>query len=252
MALATLNYFSRSLHRASTLTLIFPDDPPLPSPWPVLYLLHGASEDHTIWQRGTSLDRYLGGLPLMVVMPDGGLGWYTNSDQGAYEDALVKDVVGLVESTFLVKSERAGRAIGGVSMGGYGAVKLGLKHHEMFCSVHSQSGSLGVVHPGEPSRAKTLPADLNLVFGGDAYNGPNDPFAIVGRIDHGRIPALRVDCGKDDTLLGQNRRFHAHLDAMHVQHEYEEYPGNHSWDYWDRHLPEAIAFHARNLKAKRG
>ena len=82
-----------------------------------------------------------------VVMPDGGRGWYTNAAVGyAYEDDLIKDVVGLIDRTFPVKAERAGRAIGGLSMGGYGAVKVGLKHHEMFASVNSHSGALAIVH----------------------------------------------------------------------------------------------------------
>ena len=95
--------------------------------------------------RRTSIERYVDGLPLVVVMPDGGRGWYTNAVAGyTYEDDLIKDVVGLVDRTFPVKAERAGRAIGGLSMGGYGAVKLGLKHHEMFASVNSHSGALGI------------------------------------------------------------------------------------------------------------
>ena len=86
-----------------------------------------------------------------VVMPDGGRGWYTNAAVGyAYEDDLVKDVVGLIDRTFPVKAERSGRAIGGLSMGGYGAVKVGLKHHEMFASVNSHSGALAIVHQRLP------------------------------------------------------------------------------------------------------
>src|SRR3954462_3005000 len=145
MAFATINYFSRSLGKASSFNVVFPDDPAIPRPWAVFSLLHGLSDDHTIWMRRTSIERYVGGLPLGVVMPDGGRGWYTNSADGQspYEDDLVKDVVGLVDRTFPVKAERAGRAIGGLSMGGYGAVKVALKHHEKFASANSHSGALG-------------------------------------------------------------------------------------------------------------
>src|SRR6516162_1868606 len=144
MAFATINYHSRSLQKASSLNVVFPDDPTIPRPWSVYYLLHGLSDDHTIWMRRTSIERYVAGLPLVVVMPDGGRGWYTNavSPGGlAYEDDLIKDVIGLIDQTFPVKAERSGRAIGGLSMGGYGAVKLGLKHHERFVSVNSHSGA---------------------------------------------------------------------------------------------------------------
>ena len=79
MAFATINYFSRSLKKASSFNVVFPDDPNVPQPWSVFYLLHGLSDDHTIWMRRTSIERYVDGLPLVVVMPDGGRGWYTNA-----------------------------------------------------------------------------------------------------------------------------------------------------------------------------
>lgn len=116
MAFAAIQYYSQSLRKASSVNVIFPDNPPLRRPWAVLYLLHGLSDDHTIWVRRTSIERYVQGWPLMVVMPDGGRGWYTNAVEGpAYEDDLIKDVIGLIDRTFPVKAERSGRAIGGLS-----------------------------------------------------------------------------------------------------------------------------------------
>ena len=140
MAFARINYHSRSLQKASSVSVVFPDDPAIPRPWSVFYLLHGLSDDDTIWMRRTSIERYVEGLPLVVVMPDGGRGFYTNAVIGyAYEDDLIKDVAGLIDRTLPVKAERSGRAIGGLSMGGYGAVKIGLKHHKMFASVNNSS-----------------------------------------------------------------------------------------------------------------
>ena len=78
-----------------------------------------------------------------------------------------------------------------------------------------------------------------------------DPAAIVERIDHGRVPALRLDCGTDDFLLEENRSFHRLLEALHIPHEYHEFPGGHNWTYWDLHVQEAVAFHAYNLQLKR-
>jgi S-formylglutathione hydrolase FrmB len=250
MAFATIQYFSRSLQKASSFNVIFPDDPAKARPWSTFYLLHGLSDDHTIWARRTSIERYVQDLPLVVVMPDGGRGWYTNAVEGyAYEDDLMKDVVGLVDRAFPVRAERDGRAIGGLSMGGYGAVKLGLKHHETFCSVNSHSGALAFTR-NDPKKGKELSPEFGRIFGPEPKDGPEDPFAIVEKIDHGRIPAMRIDCGTEDFLLDQNREFHKFLEERHVAHEYEEFPGSHSWAYWDRHVQEAIAFHARNLKIK--
>src|SRR3954469_21578484 len=187
MGFATINYFSRALLKASSFNIVFPDDPKVPRPWAVLYLLHGLSDDHTIWMRRTSIERYLEGLPLAVVMPDGGRGWYTNALEGyAHEDDIIKDVVGLVGRTFPVKAERAGRAIGGLSMGGYGAVKLGLKHHEMFASVNSHSGALGFALR-DPEKGNEASPEFIAICGGPAKGGPQDPFALVEKVDHGRI-----------------------------------------------------------------
>ena len=247
MAFATINYFSKSLRKASTVNVVFPDDAAIPRPWSAFYLLHGLSDDQSIWMRRTSVERYAAGLPLVVVMPDGGRGFYTNAAEGfAYEDDLLKDVVGLVDRTFPVKAERAGRAIGGLSMGGYGAVKVGLKHHEMFASVNSHSGALDFL--SDPKHIAGFGKEFVRVFGPDPKDGPEDPFAIVQKLDHGRLPALRIDCGTGDFLLEGNRAFHEHLKALHIPHEYEEYPGAHDWGYWDQHIREALAFHARNLK----
>ena len=113
--------------------------------------------------------------------------------------------MGLVERTFPVKAERAGRAIGGASMGGFGAVKIGLKHHDRFASAHAHSGPLAVLR-AEKGKQQTLPPDLRRVFGDKAFGGPDDPFAIVEKLDHGRLPALRIDCGTEDEFLDRTGR----------------------------------------------
>jgi putative tributyrin esterase len=249
MAFATISYHSRSLQKASSFNIVFPDDPKISRPWAVFYLLHGLSDDHTIWMRRTSIERYLADLPLACVMPDGGRGWYTNAAEGyAYEDDLIKDVLGLVERTFPVKAERAGRAIGGLSMGGYGAVKVGLKHADLFGSINSHSGALGFMR--NPQEGRRASPEFARIFGEKPADGAEDPFAIVERMDHGLIPPMRIDCGKEDFLIDQNRKFHQHLVSLRVSHEYEEFPGSHNWEYWDLHVREAIAFHVRNLKLK--
>jgi S-formylglutathione hydrolase FrmB len=86
------------------------------------------------------------------------------------------------------------------------------------------------------------------ICGKSSHGGPEDPFAIVEGIDHGRIPALRIDCGAEDGLIEQNRAVPNHLEKLQVPHEYQEDPGAHDWAYWDLHVQEAIGFHARNLK----
>lgn len=246
MAFASVNYYSHSLEHASSFNILFPDSPDAKEPWGVYYLLHGLSDDHTTWMRRSLIERYTLGMPLVVVMPDGGRGWFTNAEVGdAYEDDLLKDVMGLVERNFPVKKERAGRAIGGLSMGGFGAIKLALKHPKLFASANSHSGVLGLLR--NPFEGKLLMKEFVPIFGEDSRGGPEDPFALAEEVDREHLPALWIDCGEEDPFLLQNRAFHAHLDKLEIPHVYQEFPGTHNWQYWGEHVREALTFHARNL-----
>lgn len=239
MALCELRYYSAALEKMTAATLILPEG--RSGPFPTLYLLHGLSDDHTGWIRNTSLERYAAAYPFIIVMPDGGRGYYTDAPGGdAYETAIVRDLVSYIDHTFQTDARRGARAIGGLSMGGYGALKLGLGHPDLFGSVTSHSCSRAVVwtHDPDPPEEKFL-----RVFGPDPQGTAADLFALTERIDHATLPALSLDCGVDDELLAVNRRLHAHLAALHIPHLYREYRGGHAWQYWDRRIQEALEFH---------
>lgn len=246
MALCELKYFSPALGKATAANVIVPER--MQGPFPVLYLLHGLSDDYTIWQRRTNLERYLHKLPLIVVMPDGGRGFYCDALQGAaYETAMVRDLVEFIDGIFNTRTGRNGRALAGLSMGGYGAVKLALQHPAKFCCAVSHSGAMAFGHksmPDEDPRAN----EFRRIVGKDAGGGPNDLFVLSQQIGPANRPALRIDCGTEDFLLEDNRDFHAHLEKIGYAHEYQEFPGGHTWDYWDEHVREAIAFCARHLE----
>src|SRR4051812_53726 len=221
MAIATIQYYSHSLSKASTFNAIFPDSPDARRPWSVYYLLHGLSDDYSTWMRRSSIARYTLVYPLMVVMPDGGRGWYTNAQDGdAYEDDLIKDVMGLIEADFPVRAERKGRAIGGLSMGGFGAIKLGLKHPKIFASVNAQSGVVGFLR--DPEESKKICPEFTRIFGESPTDGPEDPYALAAGARPKKLPAIRLDCGDEDPFLHQNRAFHAHLEGLDIAHEYAE------------------------------
>lgn len=246
MAFCELKYFSKALEKAAAATVLLPEGSH-PGPFPVLYLLHGLSDDNTAWTRWSSIERYVRALPLIVVMPDGGRGFYCDAEQGlAYETALVRDLVGYVDSMFQTRATRDGRALAGLSMGGYGAAKLALKFPEMFCGAVSLSGAMGFAH-------RTLGSDepwqreFARVVGADPVGGPNDLYALAAGLENSRRPALRIDCGVDDFLLEDNRAFHAFLTETGYPHDYVENAGAHEWGYWDRHIQEAITFLARPL-----
>lgn len=247
MAFCELRYFSPALGMQTAANIILPETPARPGPYPVFYLLHGLSDDYTIWCRRTSLERYVSDLPLIVVMPDGGRGFYTDALEGfAYETSIMTDLIGLIDRTFPTKKERTGRCIGGLSMGGYGAIRLALRFPDMFCSAVSHSGAMGFgqgVFDGEDAWAK----EMRRIVGVKPAGGINDLFALAEKVDRDLLPALRIDCGTEDFLIEANRAFHTHLTALNIPHEYEEFPGGHTWEYWDTHILSALAFHARNL-----
>jgi putative tributyrin esterase len=251
MAFCELKYFSQSLGKAQAANIILPETN-RGGPYPVFYLLHGLSDDHTIWMRRTSIERYVQDLPLIVVMPDGGRSFYTDmAEGGAYESSIVKDLIGLIDATFHTKHNREGRVIGGLSMGGYGAAKLALKFPDLFCSAVSHSGALQFGHlPIEAERDPARRAEWKRIVGANPVGGDNDLFALAAKLPADKRPKLRIDCGTEDFLLDSNRAFHKHLETIGFPHEYAEYPGAHTWAYWDVHVQEAIAFHAKALGIK--
>ncbi len=212
-------------------------------PYPVFYLLHGQSDDYTMWHRRTRIEWYVQHLPLIVVMPDGFRGWYTNNDNGpAYATYMAEELPAFVERHFQARAERAARAIGGLSMGGYGAFRLALGYPDRYVSANSHSGALNAFphFMEEPEK--------QLIFGREPLGSEHDLLVLAKRARAaGRLPALRIDCGSEDFLIEYNRAFHADLEALGVPHDYAEYPGVHSWDYWDEHIREALAFHAKAL-----
>ena len=251
MALAEIRFFGASVGFQTTMNVILPESGK--GPFPVFYLLHGLSDDHTTWTRRSNIERYVAGLPLIVVMPFGHRGWYSNSHanpQERHEDHIVKDVVGIVDRMFPTIAGREGRVLGGLSMGGYGAVKLALKYPNMFCSAVSHSGAthLPVHHlMQEPEKHKESIRDCRAIFGPDWEGGPNDCVALAKRCPKKLRPQIRFDCGKKDFLLRMNREFHRELTGLNYPHEYREFPGGHEWGYWDEHVLGAIAFHRRVL-----
>ena len=249
MSLVHVHFRSRVLIRDTAFSAIVPDD--APPPWPVTYLLHGLSDDHTKWQRMTAVERLAQRHGLMIVMPDGGRGGYANNVRGPrWFDYLVEDVIGGVERHFRVRTDRGGRSVGGLSMGGYGAMLLGLRRPDLFGSVVSHSGALlwGRV-AARDYRGGLHDREYEDVFGPEPAGGENDLLALAkGRAEEGvQLPAMRLDCGRDDYILRYTTEVHRGLEALGVPHEFELFDGGHAWDYWSARLPEALAFHARHV-----
>lgn len=233
MTIATTRFFSAALRRQTTYTVILPEPSVGPGPYPVLFQLHGASDDHVAWIQRANLARHVERLGLIVVLPDGGLSYWANlGPRERYEDFLVDDLTDHLARTFPVRQDKA--AIGGLSMGGFGAVYLGLRHPDLFASVWAHSGPFRSGDLGELERthAARLLEELH---------------AAVDAADPENMPVLALDCGVDDALLDGNREFHHRLCGLELPHTYLEFPGAHTWSYWDAHVVEALAQHVTVL-----
>ena len=244
MSLCNVSFRGESIGKACGMNVMLPDEGD--GPFAVLYLLHGLSDDYTIWQRRTSVERYAADHGLIVVTPDGHRSFYCNDPRPggmAYEDHIVKDVVGFVDKWFPTVPQRRGRAIAGLSMGGYGSMMLALRHPDMFAAVSSHSSAFGFAHE---QRGRAGIDDLAAAL----PEGEYDCFTLAEKLQAaGGDLAIRFDCGTEDGLLEGNRAFHAHLDAIGVAHGYAEYPGEHNWAYWDEHVQETLAFVAGHVSA---
>jgi len=209
-------------------------------PYSTFYLLHGLSDDHTAWMRRSRIEVYAAKYPMIIVMPDGGRGFYTNHEKGPqWAKHMAEELPAMIERTFPAKTTAKGRCIGGLSMGGYGALRLALGYPGRYNSANSHSGA--VMNGTKP---QDIPERV-LIYGVDPSNSDHDLLTLARRAKSiGQLPKIRIDCGVDDFLLPDNRQFHQSLLDMGIEHQYEEFPGVHDWDYWDLHVREALAFHA--------
>lgn len=241
MPFLELKYFSNALGMATSANVILPD-PSLEPPYNVMFLLHGLSDDHTIWSRRTSIERYVEGLPLIVVMPNGGRGFYTNAEVGfAYGTAIGEELPAIIKRYFPVRDEWC---IAGLSMGGYGAIRLALAYPDLFRSTASHSGALAFGHEALFDDDASQ-HEFGRILGKNPIGSQHDLFHLAETCPN--VPAIRIDCGVDDFLLQHNRQYTQFLKEKGIAYEYEEFPGDHTWDYWDTHVQEAIAFHRKNL-----
>jgi putative tributyrin esterase len=205
-----------------------------------LYLLHGLTGGYLDWSTRTNLARLAHGLPLVIIMPDGENAWYTNAaDKGPkFEDYIADDLVKDVESKYRVIRSRYGRAIAGLSMGGYGALKIALKRPGTFAAAGGFSSALGVTDPAFDDRMTSFKDQLYKIYGpaGSETRTANDILLIADKAKPESAPSLYMDCGTSDGLLDENRALTAVLQKRGLAYEYHEVPGAHTWQYWNRRV----------------
>lgn len=243
--ITTLRFQSESLGQERAVNVLLPlDYETSTSRYPTLYLLHGLGDDHTAWSFMTNLSGYAARHKTIVVMPDAGRSWYVNNaanPKERFEDFIVKDLVPFIDSHYRTIPLRRARAVAGLSMGGYGASFLGLKHYRLFGAIGAFSGAVGIAHepPDAPDLNQRMQQEIQPHFG-PANSGARrerDPFALLEKVPAPEIPVLYIACGGQDFLLKQNRDFIQLLSEKKIPYEYREIsPRVHSWDFWDEQI----------------
>jgi putative tributyrin esterase len=223
--------------------------------YPVLYLLHGYTDHYPAWVSYSRLTDYARGYEEIIVMPEGDNGFYTNSHEDAnlaWEDFLLLDLIPYVDSHYRTVAARSGRAIAGLSMGGYGAMKLGLKHPDLFAAVASLSGALAAARPREaPDEDAEFQKLLSNVFGppDNPARAQEDPFELVEKVPADQLPQLYISVGSGDFLLQENRDFVKLLSDLKMPYQYREFPGKHEWPVWDREIQVVLSLQAAVIGA---
>lgn len=237
-----ITFRSASLARDMQYRVIFPNTIANQQKLPVVYLLHGGGGNYQDWSNYSDVAKYAES-GLILVMPEGAYSYYTNAadrPEDRYEDYIVEDLISDVESRFPVTGERGKRAIVGVSMGGYGAIKLALVHPELFGFAAGMSSAIDV--PSRPFSIKRWGQwkSHRAIFG--PWNGElqhkNDPFVLARSVDPKNVPYLFLTCGEQEGLLSSNRQFSRLLAARRFQFEYDFGPGSHDWNQWNGWLPK--------------
>ncbi|WP_433791232.1 alpha/beta hydrolase [Actinoplanes sp. CA-252034] len=243
MALVRCDFWSEALEMSTSMTVILPDgdatDPP-----PVLYLLHGLTDDHTAWTRFSSVERYAEERGVAVVMPSVDRSFYANETYGMrFWDFLSAELPERVGQFFRVSARRQDTFVAGLSMGGYGALKWALREPERFAAAASLSGALDLAYIQEHDRRPYIRALVARVFADRIVAGGDEDLMHLIRVaDPSSLPRLMLRCGSDDHLVAQNRRFVAACATAGVELDAAFEPGDHTWEFWDRHLPGVLAW----------
>lgn len=216
---------------------------------PVVTLLHGVYGSHWAWLFKGGAHKVLDRLiehedlpPMMLAMPSDGL-WGDGSGYLHHADAdyarwIVEEVP---EAAAMIEpnTAHAPRFICGLSMGGYGALRLGALHPEKFQAISAHSS---ITEPAQMQGfVEETPEQLDL-----AETRPLQVLACIKMNAH-RLPPLRFDCGKEDALIEHNRHLHAELDRASIKHTFQEFPGAHEWSYWHEHLADSLRFFAKQI-----
>jgi len=279
----TVEFYSPAVDRTMKYNIVLPPEYETSNErYPVLYLLHGLSQNYTAWsnQAAPFYTEHFGDL--IVVMPDGGNSWYINyaestgGQRNDWEDHIVQDVVGHVDANFRTIQRREGRAMTGLSMGGYGGLTMGLRNPDLFISIGSTSGAISygrdaarrLRNPSPPAQAgrgnqptseqqrareerrnRPNPAIGIDGFSSQAERTPEgrafvtaddadayDPFVLIHQVPRDQLPHIYLDSGTEDRLVGVAREFAQILFENDIPFDFMQMPGGHNGTYWTQSI----------------
>lgn len=277
--LQTVEFFSPAVQRTMKYDIVLPPGYAEGGKhYPVLYLLHGYMQNYTVWGRNLGATFYARSLgELILVLPDAGNTWFVNyatsvEGKDQWEDYLIDDVIGHVDANFRTVDDRAGRALAGLSMGGFGAFSLGLRHPETFISLGSTSGALnfardraeaigagkildrnarspeqqeaidradefisGIIDiPGFSKQDERTPQGIDFVTQEQAL--AYDPFQIIFTVPKSNLPHFYIDAGTEDGLVTVAREYMGLLLMNDVPFDFMQSHGKHNSEYWRRSI----------------
>jgi putative tributyrin esterase len=251
MALLNVHVYSNKLYRSVTLNVILPTPVQLSTQtikkkkFKTLYLLHGLFGHHNDWLMNTRLLTWAEAHQIAVVMPSGENSFYVDSDQTgeSYGEFIGEELISLTRHMFPLSHKREDTFIGGLSMGGYGAIRNGLKYHETFGAIVGLSNALILELLLNNKRRKPL-ANEHLAFGNlkHALLSDKNPKVLVDALvkEQAHFPRIYLSCGQQDPLLAVNQDFVQYLKERKIDHVYIEDEGQHDWAYWDKHIERVL------------
>jgi len=260
MAIIQVNFMSNTLWRTVPIQVILPVDKltpdgklPEPKKFKTLYLMHGLLGNCTDWVSGTRIQRWAEERDLAVVMPSGDNSFYVDrpASNNRYGEFIGKELVEITRRMFPLSDKREDTFIGGLSMGGFGAMRNGLKYQDTFSAIISLSGALHIFEDLDQLAARKEGVDNQrfeeCTFGPmlQAAQSDKNPRVLIQQLSQqegsaASLPSIYMACGTDDRLLPYSRIYKDLLEESGFTVTYEEGPGNHNWDFWDTYIKKAI------------
>lgn len=250
MALFQCHFYSEVLSLSTSMTVILPqqtrtqigmNNNKLGDKHPTLYLLHGLTDDDSVWLRRTSIERYVAELGIAVVMPQVHLSFYTDMAQGnRYWTFINEELPAIARSFFPLSEAREDNYVAGLSMGGYGAMKLALRRPDQYAAAASLSGALDMANHIQMNNS---PVNYTHIFGDKDIRGTdNDILHLLQQCDQadGPKPLLYQCCGTEDFLYEDNQTFRDACARTDLNLTYEEELGGHDWGYWDTKIQDVL------------